>query len=200
MSIELRVADELAEHGWAVVDQFLPTSEVQALAEDAREQLRSGKFRPAGVGARERHAVRQDVRRDSVLWLEPPGVCAAQQAVLARFEGLRAALNRELQLGLFDFECHYACYPPGTFYRRHLDRFAGDDRRTLSCVLYLNADWGENDGGELRLHLDNGSQDVVPLGGRLVAFLSQRFEHEVRPARRERLSLAGWFRRRTPGI
>ena len=33
-------------------------------------------------------------------------------------------------------------------------------------------------------------------GGRLVAFLSDRFEHEVLPATRERMSFTGWFRRR----
>ena len=32
--------------------------------------------------------------------------------------------------------------------------------------------------------------------GTFVAFLSADFEHEVLPARRERLALAGWFRRR----
>jgi SM-20-related protein len=38
---------------------------------------------------------------------------------------------------------------------------------------------------------------VLPQGGRLVAFLSDRFEHEVLPARRERMSFTGWFRRRS---
>ena len=59
------------------------------------------------------------------------------------------------------------------------------------------------DGGELRLYLGTGSRgrsfDVLPRGGMLVVFLSDRFPHEVLPARRERLSLAGWFRRRSLG-
>jgi len=29
-----------------------------------------------------------------------------------------------------------------------------------------------------------------------VCFLSERFEHEVLPAKRERVALTGWFRRR----
>jgi SM-20-related protein len=37
---------------------------------------------------------------------------------------------------------------------------------------------------------------VAPVGGTLVAFLSERFHHEVLPARRERYSLTGWFTRR----
>jgi len=64
----------------------------------------------------------------------------------------------------------------------------------------LNQDWTREDGGELRLHLDAGEtgnfEDVLPVGGTLVTFLSARFAHEVLPAKRERLSLAGWFRTR----
>jgi SM-20-related protein len=67
-------------------------------------------------------------------------------------------------------------------------------------VLYLNEDWARDDGGELRLHLDAAEagkiQDVLPVGGTLVLFLSEHFAHEVLPANRERLSLAGWFRTR----
>jgi SM-20-related protein len=43
---------------------------------------------------------------------------------------------------------------------------------------------------------DTETLDVLPEGGTLVAFLSERFQHEVLPARRERLALTGWFRRR----
>ncbi|WP_255856521.1 2OG-Fe(II) oxygenase [Marinobacterium rhizophilum] len=35
---------------------------------------------------------------------------------------------------------------------------------------------------------------VEPCYGTLVVFLSDRFPHEVLPARRQRLSLAGWYR------
>jgi SM-20-related protein len=196
VSSDLRVVNALAAEGWVVLDTFLPAQSVRALAADAQEGLAAGAFRNAGVGAGERHAVRVEVRGDAVHWLEPPGTGAAQRAAFDRFEALRRALNRELQLGLLDFECHYACYPPGSFYRRHLDRLAGDDRRTLSCILYLNDAWVAADGGQLRLHLEHGPHDVLPESGRLVAFLSERFEHEVLPCARDRLSLTGWFRRR----
>lgn len=186
-------ADQLAQVGFCVASDFLPAAQISALAQDARAL--HARFRPAGTGAR--HARDQQLRGDATLWLEPPGANAPQRNVLARFEALRLALNRELQLGLFDFECHYALYPPGAFYRRHLDRLRDDDARVLSCVLYLNRDWQRVDGGELRLHLpESAPLDVLPAGGTLIAFLSERFEHEVLPARRERLSLTGWFRRR----
>jgi SM-20-related protein len=39
--------------------------------------------------------------------------------------------------------------------------------------------------------------DVLPLGGRLVTFLSDGLPHEVLPARRERASITGWLKRRS---
>jgi SM-20-related protein len=103
-------------------------------------------------------------------------------------------------LGLFELEAHFAVYAPGAAYPTHVDRLRGDDARVLSVVLYLNADWRAADGGALRLYLEGTGRaprvDVLPCGGTLVAFLSERFAHEVLPAWRERLSLAGWFRRR----
>ena len=191
------IVDGLAEQGWCVAAGFLAKDHTDALAAEARDAESNGILQPAGVGAGADRTLRLDVRGDHIVWLEPPGTTAAQRQCLRQLEQVRLALNRELQLGLFDFECHLAFYSSGTFYRRHLDRFASDDRRTVSCVLYLNPTWTAEDGGALRLYLANGSHiDVSPRGGTLVTFLSARFEHEVLPARRERLSLAGWFRRR----
>ena len=187
------VADSLAQTGYCVVPDFLTAAQVAALAQDARE-LRP-QFQPAGTGAQ--HVRDELVRGDATLWLNAPGANLPQRDVLARFEALRLALNRALQLGLFDFECHYALYPAGASYRRHRDRLRNDEARVLSCALYLNQGWQPGDGGELRLYLPRAAPlDILPQGGYLVAFLSERFEHEVRPARRERLSLTGWFRRR----
>jgi SM-20-related protein len=94
-----------------------------------------------------------------------------------------------------DLECHYAIYPPGTHYRRHLDRSPAGAERVVSLVLYLNEDWNPADGGELKLYTEPGVL-IVPSGGTLVLFVSESLEHEVLPTRAVRLSLTGWFRRR----
>jgi SM-20-related protein len=111
---------------------------------------------------------------------------------------LRRSLNRRLLLGMDEFEAHYALYAAGTHYARHHDRFRDDDARVLSSVLYLNLAWHDADGGALRLYLDaavpDAHLDIYPRDGTLVLFLSGDFEHEVLPATRERLSVAGWFR------
>jgi SM-20-related protein len=41
------------------------------------------------------------------------------------------------------------------------------------------------------------AQDISPVGSRTVVFLSADMLHEVLPATRDRLSLTGWFRRRS---
>ncbi|MFW5816629.1 MAG: 2OG-Fe(II) oxygenase [Wenzhouxiangella sp.] len=106
-------------------------------------------------------------------------------------------LNRRLFLGLFEFEAHYAHYPAGAFYRRHVDSFQGAANRVVSLVAYLNADWRDDDGGELVLYEAAGRTrlaTLAPRAGRVVLFMSEELPHEVLPARRERLSIAGWFR------
>jgi SM-20-related protein len=190
----------LAERGWVITHDFLTREEWQQLATESRQRWQAGEFHQAGVGHGGNLKVRNEVRSDDVLWLEPPALSPAQQRYFDRLEQLRQAINANLYLGLFEFEGHFAIYPPGSFYKRHSDQFHGVELRTVTCVYYLNNDWREEDGGQLRIyHDDQGHEnhfDVLPTGGTLVTFLSGVYEHEVLPARRERLSLTGWFRKR----
>ena len=196
MSLGLLCA-AIEEEGFAVTNDFLPAGAIAALARDACRRDAAGEFRDAGVGYGSGRRQRSDIRGDRIAWLDESEVNAATRPWWSALERLRVALNQALFLGLFCFEGHYAIYPPGAFYERHRDCFRGDDERILSCVLYLNESWTEADGGALRIYVDGGTtRDILPLGGTLVCFLSDRFEHEVLPATRERLALTGWFRRR----
>ncbi|WP_255987977.1 2OG-Fe(II) oxygenase [Chitinolyticbacter albus] len=190
------VADALAEHGLAVLPDFLGRDETERLAAVCR--ARRERFARAGVGRADGHTVNAAIRGDDVLWLDDDDPAAA--SVLARLGALQDELNRSLYLGLARLECHLAAYPAGTFYKRHLDQHRGEDTRVVTIVLYLNPDWREEHGGQLRIYTEEGPHDVLPVGGTLVTFLSDRFEHEVLPATRERLSLTGWFRRRESGV
>ena len=192
------VAETLAAQGWCVVPDFMPADVWKPLAEEARRMYAAGGFRLARVGRGEGAKIRPEIRTDRVHWIDPLDPSVLQQASLDRIEEMRLSINNSLMLGLFAYEGHFALYPKGCFYRRHLDRFADARHRTVSCIQYLNEDWKNEDGGELRLYLPDGKggesyTDIRPQGGTAVFFMSGDFEHMVMPSSRERLSLTGWF-------
>lgn len=192
----LRIVDDLAEHGWSQQNIFLPLDLTRALAAECRKRAAEGELAPAAVGRGPFSEIREGIRGDHIQWIDP-GQAEACDSYLSLMNSLREAINRGLFLGLEDFESHFAMYPPGAFYLKHVDRFRDDDRRMVSAVVYLNDAWLPEHGGQLRMYLDNDRvQDVQPIGGCLVVFLSGEVPHEVLPSTRDRLSLTGWFRRR----
>jgi len=191
------IVDALAAQGWAVTQDFLPANAIESLVEEARMLLLAGRFSQAGVGRGAERQIRADIRSDQILWLDGHDLTPAQSRFWSEIESLRAELNKELFLGLVSFEAHYAFYPPGAFYRKHVDRFSDSDERAISCSLYLNSDWKEEDGGQLRLYVGDQQVEVFPRAGTLVIFKSDTVPHEVAPADRDRFSLTGWFRRRS---
>jgi len=194
-----RLVDDLAEHGWSLQPQFISQTLTRKLAEECRLRAAQGALTPAGVGRGTQQQVREGVRGDHIQWLDA-GQHPACDEYLQALDELRMALNQGLYLGLEDFEGHFALYPPGAFYQKHVDRFRDDDRRAVSVVFYLNDEWQPEHGGALRLYLAEGeTRDVLPQAGSLLVFLSADMPHEVLPASRDRLSLTGWFRRRGNG-
>jgi SM-20-related protein len=184
------IVEQLAVDGIAVVDDLLPKGVIAALRAEGLKRDAAGLLGAAGMGRGEVRTVREDVRGDRIGWLDERDAVPPERILLAALEALRIAVNRELTLGLWRYEGHYALYPPGARYARHVDRFRDDDARVLSVILYLNKDWHVDDGGALRIGRRAGpARDVLPSGGMLVGFAAE-FEHEVLPATRSRLALA----------
>lgn len=193
------IAADIARQGWSVQSCMLPDPLPGLLRDEAMAAWQSGCFRHAGVGRGDNWELKPEVRSDKVLWLDELDQPPAIENYLAILESLRHTVNRYCMLGLFDFEGHLAVYPPGTRYRKHLDQFRDLGHRKLTTILYLNHDWQEADGGQLRLYLDDDAsqyREILPLAGTVVSFLSEQFYHEVLPANRERYSITGWFRTR----
>ncbi|HEY6527935.1 MAG TPA: 2OG-Fe(II) oxygenase [Cellvibrionaceae bacterium] len=192
----------LFTEGWAVIPSAF--TNVEPLVKIA-ERL-SGSFRAAHIGRDNSARLEQNVRSDKIMWLDE-NVDPAVNVYLNQMEAIRELVNQRCFLGLFDYECHFANFEPGDFYKTHVDAFA-DERnprgnRKLSSVFYLNKDWQPEDGGELVLYAPDSREEiarVLPQLGTLVLFLSEEFPHEVLPARRLRQSLTGWFRTRPQGI
>lgn len=188
--------EALTTQAWVVIPEFLNAEQVLQLRTQALNQYAAGNFKPAAVGQGSSKIVQTEIRRDAVLWLEDHETGAVGE-FLNWLTELRLALNQTLFLSLVEAELHFALYPAGGFYRKHIDNFRGGSARLITVILYLNQAWQPADGGELRLYLDDQTLDIAPEPGKLVLFLSERFEHEVLPTQHERLSLTGWLRRRS---
>jgi len=202
--------DQITDRGYCVMDNFLSPSVIDTLASEVLVLQDSALLHAANTG-RAQTTVNTKFRGDSIYWLNEAESSPAQQIYLDEMERLRRELNRHLYLGLDALESHLALYPIGAGYQKHLDRFKANvssqlPQRQISCILYLNKAWQEEDGGYLRLYLNADaadttdgivavapSIDIAPIAGRLVMFLSDTFYHEVLPANRARMSLTGWF-------
>lgn len=191
-----QIAHDIAEQGYAICPNFLPTADIQALLSTVHADQAANELQRAGIGRGRDFQTNRFVRQDKIRWLS--GQNPAETLFLARMETLRLSMNRALFLGLFDYEAHFALYPEGAFYKKHVDAFQGSTNRRLSTVLYLNFGWQPTDGGELRCYdpedTDRVLFDLPPEAGTLLVFESERFWHEVLPAQRARASIAGWFR------
>lgn len=196
-----QIADALVDPGYLILDAAIPDELVKGLL--ARlDQLENQGMKPAGVGRGQDFHQNQQVRGDHICWLS--GDNPEEAAFLSWMDELRQGLNQRLFLGLMDYESHFAVYPAGSFYQKHLDAFRGqpeDNRpkRKISSVFYLNQNWDLGSGGELVLYNETSDQvleSIAPECGRLVIFISDKFPHEVKAALENRRSIAGWFRSR----
>lgn len=191
-----RIAQAIEKRGYAVVDAALPTGLVDALFVHL-STLPVDAFTRAGIGREAGYQLNRFVRSDTIQWLDPGEPACG--TFLDWMEQLRLGVNQRLFIGLFDYEAHFARYAPGSFYRKHVDAFAGcSNNRVLSTVFYLNPAWTPGNGGEMVLYGpgEDGAviETVQPVYGRLAVFLSERFPHEVLPTQVTRFSIAGWFR------
>lgn len=192
--------DTLAAQGYVVVDNFMDGAIVTGLAAEALALQQANGLKPAGIGRLQTSLLDRALRGDAIQWLDESQASPAQRLYLDRMHGLREHFNRTLYLNLVELESHFAVYPPGAGYTRHLDQFQASGARKISSILYLNPAWQSAFGGQLRLYLDGTNPlpylDIEPIGGRLVLFDASRFYHEVLPASQPRVSLTGWFRTR----
>jgi SM-20-related protein len=195
------IINHLSDQGYAVIENFLPGEEIKALSHHAKSLQKNGEMHKAATGLSKQNTNNSILRGDFIHWIEASQACKIEQIYLDSMSSLQQAINQSFFLGLFELESHFAIYPPGAGYQKHFDQFIGRNERKVSCILYLNEDWTKDDGGALRMYLDQKNQnnyiDITPQAGTLVVFLSEEFLHEVLPAKRERISLTGWFRTRS---
>ncbi len=193
-----KIIDDLLTQQYSIVDDFFLMEEVENLRSSLLDKYDEEDFKKAAIGNQFNELIVKAIRGDFIFWIDEKLANEKEKAFFEKIEHFTNYLNRTCFLGIREREFHYALYPEGTFYKRHLDTFQNDDSRKLSLVCYLNdEDWLPEYGGELVIYKD-GEDDikVYPLKGRMVVFESQILEHEVKPVKQERLSITGWLKTR----
>ncbi|WP_243473479.1 2OG-Fe(II) oxygenase [Winogradskyella sp. MH6] len=191
------IITDLTSKQYSIIDNFFTSEEVLALRQSLLQKYEEDAFKKSAIGNRTNEVIKKAVRGDIILWIDENNINASEQLFFNKINDLKDYLNRTCFLGINQKEFHYAIYPEGTFYKRHLDTFQNDDRRKLSFVCYLNEeDWKPENGGELVLYLEKGEEVVYPFPGKVVIFESQILEHEVKPVNTQRLSITGWLKTR----
>jgi len=188
------IAQDIIDKGYSIRPKALPNNLTQTLHAHLNN-MAEFKFSEASIGREQTQQVNETIRNDEIAWIHGNSIAGVDW--LNWTAALQTYLNRRLLLGLFSFESHFAHYALGHYYKRHIDAFKGQANRVLSLVTYLNPEWQADDGGELVIYEnadDHIGLKVLPEFGTIAVFLSEEFEHEVKPARKDRYSIAGWFR------
>ena len=191
----MHISDNLYTQGFHIQDGFLSKEHYTAIREVLESLHQEGSFRPAKIGKNLNKKHNETIRGDHIYWLDQEEATPPINGYFSKIDELRELLNQTLFLGLVDVEAHFAIYQPNQFYKKHVDQFLTQQDRRISCVYYLNEDWQEQDGGELRLYDTNDRllQTILPQGNRLVSFNSN-LPHEVCTAYRTRYSIAAWLK------
>lgn len=205
---------ELRDKKYVVIPNFLPPTLEDDLRTDVANLRRASKFNVAKIGQDSTNALNTQIRVAETCFIGPgryPDVpAAARKELCATLDQARQDIATFFAQPLDQqlTELLYAYYPQGGFYRRHRDAIPGSASvlREFSLLLYLNKDWTDQDGGQLRMHFDGGGDelpegmepnfmDVTPDGGTLVLFESDAIPHEVIDTQKERIAVIGWYNR-----
>lgn len=197
-----KIIDDLSNQKYSISDFFFSTEETKQLREAIIRKEDNKVFHQAAIGSSVNEQIVKSIRGDKIRWIDEENKTQTEEVFFSKINDFIEYLNLTCYMGIEESEFHYAIYPEGTFYQKHIDAFKNDDRRTLSIVLYLNEEeWKDDFGGQLTLYLPDGSNgekkvDILPLAGRLAIFDSKTIPHEVKTVNRARYSITGWLKTR----
>lgn len=193
------IIDDLSVKGWFSGCGLFPLELCQSLYNEAQRFAESeNQFRKAKVGDKDNAALHQEIRNDQIKWITEENATVIQKQYLALVYDLMIHFKQSFFMPLNTFECHFAMYEEGGYYKKHFDSFKNKNARLFTIVLYLNPNWSETDGGSLVIY-NQENEDLIdaivhPKIGNFTIFLSENIQHEVLSCRNERFSLTGWLR------
>jgi len=135
------------------------------------------------------------IRNDFIHWLsfDQPAECELESLL----QKLQLHLKNYFRISLTHFECHFALYPAGHFYKTHIDQTQHDNKRFFTFVIYLNPSWEVENGGQIVGYEDFSEKsklfEILPTAGTVIIFQSH-IPHEVKISNKTRRSITGWFR------
>lgn len=174
---------------------FLNKELCQGLYSNILQLQQDGKMQAAGIGNSRVKDEQQEMRGDTICWMDKKHENIFEQEFLNRIDDLIEYLNRTCYTGINGYEFHYAVYEQGRGYKRHKDQFRNDSNRKFSLINYLNQNWLEEDGGQLLVYQNDTVQKILPQAQTAVFFKSDEMEHEVNASGRSRMSITGWLKR-----
>ena len=184
---------QFEQDGFMLLKNVLTDDENLTIASYVKNRHEQGQWSKALIGKGVDTMVNWEQRGDFIEWLDPENSNLVIQPYWRLLDQIQLTLNRHFYLGLNFFESHMACYPVGTYYKRHQDRHKSGSTRKVSFVYYLNPEWSLEDGGLLNIFNENETKaTVVPFIGHCIVFLSE-LEHEVTVSHAERYSITGWL-------
>ncbi len=187
--------DSYLENKVGIDTQFLSDTLSKGLQQNIHQLEKDGLMTAAGIGNEATKDANQKMRGDKIYWMDKRHDNVFEQAFLQQIEDFIDRLNQTCFTGINGYEFHYAVYEEGSSYKKHIDQFKNDSNRKYSLINYLNENWLEEDGGQLRMYQEDGVQQVSPIAQTAVFFKSDEMVHEVMVANRSRMSITGWLKR-----
>ena len=132
-----QIISDIANQQFSIIEDFFSVDEVSTLRDSLLEKYEQDAFKKAAIGNRVNESIIKSVRGDAIFWLDELKSGIPEKLFFEKINDLIRYLNRTCFMGILQKEFHYALYPKGTFYKRHIDTFQNDDRRKLSVVCYF---------------------------------------------------------------
>jgi len=188
-----KIINDYDSKGYCIIDDWLTPDKCDILFAELSELYDADCFRKSAIGNRLNETIERTIRSDFICWIDESKYA---KPFFDKINDFTEYLNKTCFAGIVAKEFHYAVYPKGSFYKKHLDTFQNDDKRTISIAFYLNESWDKSCGGELKLYLGNETLSVLPTLGKIILFDSKTIEHEVMPvlSDRKRFSITGWLK------
>ncbi len=182
------------ENKVGIADNFLSETLSRHLKQNLLTLHTKNLLQVAGTGHNTRVNYTDLFRSDVIYWLDRGHNDVHENSFFDLMDAFVSFLNETCYTGITGYEFHYTLYEAGSFYKRHLDQFRGNDSRKYSMIMYLNEDWKKTDGGELCIHHGDRTENIPPVNGKCVFFKSSELEHEVLPNHKPRMSITGWLK------